>query len=150
MHCLNASIFFSNFLAASNAFISPSVKRRLLEWKVRNDIIMYASRRSPALDASEITNYQPAHDSAWDAVIARATSLEDDGHVSKLVRALAHGEAACEKFRGREGFVVEGDMWRKLGHMAIDSVEAGAPHWVRSCGFEQAWENVPLRESGRL
>jgi hypothetical protein len=37
-------------------------------------------------------------------------------------------------------------LWRKLGHMAIDSVEAGEPHWVRSCGFDQAWEKIPMRE----
>jgi hypothetical protein len=107
---------------------------------------MYASRASPALDLSEVTGYQAARDSGWEGVVARAKVLHDDGHCSKLVRALAHGEAVCGKFEEQAGFMVRGDMWRKLGHMAIDSVEAGEPHWVRSCGFEQAWAEVPLRE----
>jgi len=39
---------------------------------------------------------------------------------------------------------------RKLGHMAVDSVEAGEPHWVRSCGFAEAWEKIPLRDGAKL
>ena len=137
MHCVTSSIFFSSFLDAADALMSPQVKRRLLEWKVWNDIAMYASRASPPLDVSEVTAYQPARDSAWDGVMARAKALQDDGHASKLVRALAHGEVVCRKFEDQAGFMVRGDMWRKLGHMAVDSVEAGEPHWVRSCGFEE-------------
>lgn len=111
---------------------------------------MYVSRGCPDLLSSEIQNYTPAHDSDWSGVIKRVNKLDDDGHASKLVRALAHGEQACKKYENKEGFLVKGDMWRKLGHMAIDSVEAGDPHWVRSCGFEQAWEDIPLREGARL
>jgi hypothetical protein len=150
MHCVNCSIFFSNFLSSANAFLTPSTKRRLLEWKVWNDITMYISRGCPPLLLDEVTDYTPAHDSDWSGIIERARKVEDDGHGAKLVRALAHGQQACEKYESKEGFVIKGDMWRKLGHMAIDSVEAGEPHWVRSCGFEQAWEKIPLREGARL
>ena len=153
MHCVNCSIFFSRFLTSS--WLSPSNRVRLLEWKVRNDIAMYASRASPRLLLSEITSYQPAKGSSdsetsWDGVIRRVRQHEDDGHASKLVRALAHGEQVCKKFEGKEGFVIGGDMWRTLGNMAIDSVEAGEPTWVRSCGFEEAWEGIPERETARL
>jgi hypothetical protein len=145
MHCLNSSIFFPAFTS-----LPAATQRRLLEYKVRGDIVMYVSRGSPPLLASEITNYKPAHESGWDGVIARVRKLEDDGHASKLIRALAHGEQVCEKYEGKEGFVVTRDMWRKMGHMAIDSVEAGEPHWVRSCGFDEAWKDVPVREGARL
>jgi hypothetical protein len=143
MHCVNSSIFFSAFLRCSA--LSQSTKRRLLEWKVWNDITMYISRGCPSLIPSEITNYTPKENSGWDGVIQRVNNFEDDGHACKLVRALAHGEQVC-KGHGGEGFKVRGDLWRKLGHMAIDSVEAGEPHWVRSCGFDQAWEKIPMRE----
>jgi hypothetical protein len=149
MHCVNSSIFFSNFLASTNSFLTPAVKRRLLEWKVWNDIVMYVSRGSPPLLLDEITNYKPAKASDWNSVIARVTSLSDDGHASKLVRALAHGERASAPYENNPGFVIKGDMWLQLGHMAIDSIEAGEPHWVRSCGFAEAWEPIPLR-SARL
>jgi hypothetical protein len=143
MHCVNSSIFFSAFL--SSTFLSPTTKRRLLEYKVWNDITMYISRGCPSLVPSEITNYTPKEDSDWAGVIKRVNTFEDDGHACKLVRALAHGEQACRGYEG-EGFKVKGDMWRTLGHMAIDSVESGEPHWVRSCGFEKAWEKIPMRE----
>ena len=56
----------------------------------------------------------------------------------------------CKQWEDRDGFVIKGDLWRKLGHAAIDSVEGTDNHWVRSCGFEEAWKDVPLREGARL
>ncbi|KAF1968750.1 hypothetical protein BU23DRAFT_479364 [Bimuria novae-zelandiae CBS 107.79] len=150
MHCVNCSIFFSTFLSLPS--LTPATKVRLLEWKVRNDLAMYASRGSPALMLDEITNYQPSsgRNSSWDEVIKRVNAHSDDGHASKLVRALAHGEQACKKYEDNDGFVVKGDMWEKLGNMAIDSVEAPGPTWVRSCGFDEAWKDIPKRTSGKL
>jgi hypothetical protein len=150
MHCVTSSIFFSNFLSSANDFLTPATKRRLLEWKVWNDIIMYASRHSPNLFLSEITDYKPKADSDWDKIILRANKLEDDGHASKVIRALANGQKSCQPYEDKSGFVIKGDAWRKIGHMAIDSVEAGEPHWTRSCGFDQAWEDVPLRDGAKL
>jgi hypothetical protein len=148
MHCVNCSIFFSTFLKAP--WLSVPNKVRLLEWKVRNDLNMYVSRGCPRLLPSEISNYKSKKESSWDDIFERVRRFEDDGHASKLVRALAHGEQVCGKYEGKEGFVIQGDMWRKLGNMAIDSVEAGEPHWVRSCGFDEAWEGVPERGAARL
>jgi hypothetical protein len=34
---------------------------------------------------------------------------------------------------------VKGDMWPKIGNMAIDSVEDSGVHWARSVGFAEAW-----------
>ncbi|CAO2647435.1 Nn.00g083570.m01.CDS01 [Neocucurbitaria sp. VM-36] len=146
MHCVNCSIFFSNFLSAANSFLTPATKRRLLEWKVWNDITMYVSRGCPPLLLDEITKYEPKHDSGWDDIIKRVNVLEDDGHASKLIRALASGEQVCQEYGEKDGFMIDGDAWLKLGHMAIDSVEAEGPNWVRSCGFDEAWEQIPLRE----
>ncbi|KAJ4993573.1 DUF4243 domain-containing protein [Stagonosporopsis vannaccii] len=150
MHCVTSSIFFPNFISSANDFLTPATKRRLLEWKVWNDIVMYASRRSPDLLLSEITEYTPKKDSDWDKIILRVNRLQDDGHASKVIRALANGQKSCEPYEDKPGFVIKGDVWRKIGHMAIDSVEAGEPHWTRSCGFDQAWEDVPLRDGAKL
>jgi hypothetical protein len=149
MHCVNSSIFFSAFLSPSSS-LSPAVQRRLLEWKIWNDMAMYVSRGCPPLLINEITGYAPAKDDGMDEVIKRVNRVQDDGHACKLVRAIANGEAVCKKWEGGEGMLVKGDMWRKLGHMALDSVEAGEPHWVRSCGFAEAWEEIPLRDGARL
>ncbi|KAL5423641.1 hypothetical protein PMIN04_003778 [Paraphaeosphaeria minitans] len=148
IHVTNASIFFSTFLALPS--LTSATKRRLLEWKVRSDLAMYSSRASPALLMDDLTTYKTADkDDSWERVVERVNALSDDGHASKLVRALAHGEQVCKKFEGRDGFVVQGDMWRRLGNMAVDSVEAGGPTWVRSAGFAEAWKDVPLRQGMR-
>ncbi|KAF2733376.1 hypothetical protein EJ04DRAFT_605640 [Polyplosphaeria fusca] len=149
MHSVNASIFFSSFLRQD--WLAARDKARLLEWKGRVDLAMYASRRSPVLRLDEIRGYKNGRGlESWEELFARVTGLEDDGHASKMMRALANGEKACAPFEGREGFVVEGGMWRVLGNMVVDAVEAGEPHWVRSTGFEEAWEGVPDREGARL
>lgn len=148
MHCVNSSLFFSTFLHAT--CLTPATKVRLLEWKVRNDLTMYASRASPRLLLDEITRYRSSQNSSWDHVFERVKAFSDDGHASKMVRALAHGEQACKPYEDREGFVIKGEMWRTLGNMVVDSVEAGQPTWVRSCGFEEAWKSVPKRSHGGL
>lgn len=143
MHCVNSSIFYSSFLKQN--WLSDANKVRLLEWKVWNDLAMYASRKSPELHLDEIKNYKPKQPSGWDKVIERVRALEDDGHASKLVRALAHGQQVCAPYEAKPEFRLKQDDWLQLGHMTIDSVEGDGPNWVRSAGFDEAWEPIPLR-----
>lgn len=150
MHCINCSIFFSAFLKAD--WLSTHNKVRLLEWKVRNDITMYASRGSPDLLIDEVIKYEPkqstftATGDPWQELFDRVCTFEDDGHGSKLIRALAHGQKICEPYEDLDQFRIKHDMWLQLGHMAIDSVEApDGIHWIRSTGFDSAWNDVPDR-----
>lgn len=85
---------------------------------------MYASRRSPEPLVDDIINYKPKKPSnEWDDIFLRARKHEDDGHCSKLVRALAHGEKLCEPYNlGGPLLRVKGDMWLQLGHMGIGPV----------------------------
>ncbi|KAK5000950.1 hypothetical protein LTR66_000296 [Elasticomyces elasticus] len=153
MHCFNCSIFFSAFLKQD--WLSMENKVRLLEWKSRSDVAMYASRKSPPLLMNEIKNYQPKApvkdaEDPWADIMERVCRHNDDGHGSKLVRALAHGQQACQPYESKDAFRIKGDMWLQLGHMAIDSVEGPGPEWVRSCGFEQAWEKIEERPRAQL
>jgi len=143
MHCVNSSIFYSTFLAQQ--WLSDADKVRLLEWKVWNDLAMYASRKSPEIHLDEIRNYKPSQPSGWDEIIERVRSMEDDGHAAKLVRALAHGQRVCAPYEDKAEFRLKKDDWLQLAHMTIDSVQTGGPEWVRSAGFDEAWESVPLR-----
>lgn len=119
MHCVNCSIFFSAFL--KQPWISTANKVRLLEWKARNDLVMYASRRSPPPLLDDIVNYRPLEAStaqnSWSGVIDRVINHPDDGHACKLVRAIAHGEQVSRPFNGSEKFRIQGKMWLQLGNM---------------------------------
>jgi len=145
MHCMNCSIFFSSFLEQD--WMKVEDKVRLLEWKGRVDLAMYASRASPELKIEEIKEYKPKHNGGWEGVIKRVDVLDDDGHAAKLIRALANGELRSKEFedQGGEAFPIKGDMWLKLAHMVIDSVEGAETRWVRSCGFPEAWEKIGNR-----
>jgi hypothetical protein len=112
---------------------------------------MYPSRASPELLINEVTNYEPKRPSppgvdTWPAIFERVVSFEDDGHAVKLIRALAHGKRVCKKWEVNDAFKIKGNMWDQIGHMVIDSVEAGKPTWVRSTGFNEAWVQIPDRQ----
>ncbi|KAL8849575.1 MAG: hypothetical protein Q9221_005449 [Calogaya cf. arnoldii] len=149
MHCVNSSIFFSSFLEQS--WISADHKVRLLQFKGWFDLAMYASRGAPEPLLNEIVDYRPKQpQDSWNEIFKRVVEHEDDGHASKLVRALKHGEHICKPYNDDSGFRIKKDMWLKLGHMAIDSVEDTGEPWVRSAGFDEAWEKYQDRPKAQL
>jgi hypothetical protein len=146
MHSVNASIFFSAFL--EQEWMRVEDKVRLLEWKGRLDLAMYASRGCPELRLEEVTGYEAKRAWNWEEIVKKVDVMEDDGHVPKLIRALKNGEERCRDFEGREGFPIKGEMWLQLGRMTIDSVDGlneDTAKWVRNVGFAKAWEKVPDR-----
>ncbi|KAI9709842.1 MAG: hypothetical protein M1828_002359 [Chrysothrix sp. TS-e1954] len=140
MHSVTSSIFLPLFMKQD--WISVENKAKILEYKGRTDLCQYASRRSPNLLMSEIEDYIPRRVDAsdWTSIVERAIAVDDDGHASKLVRALARGQQICGPFEERHEFRIKKHMWLKMGNMAIDSVEDDGKRWVRSAGFIEAWE----------
>lgn len=144
IHNLNCSIFFPSFLKQS--WLSIENKIRLLEWKGRFDIISYAARGSPKLDESEIFNYQPKRPQIdWDNIFQRVNDMDDDSHVTKFLRGMAHGEQFCEQFNTtRDRFPLARPMWLRIAHMAIDTTEKepiAKNRWVRGAGFPSQWDH---------
>ncbi|KAK2763068.1 hypothetical protein FQN54_009701 [Arachnomyces sp. PD_36] len=142
MHCVNSTIFFPVFF--SQPWLTTQNKVRLLEWKGRLDLAMYASRRSPKPLIDEIKNYGTPR--SWKEVFDTCIEKEGgDGHVTKMARALAHGERFSKPYEAQDNFRLKGDMWLKLGNMLCDSA-ANSPSdreiWVRSAGFDEAWEGM--------
>ena len=84
----------------------------------RLELAAYASLGVPKLYLNEIFDYSPKYPSeGWESLIKRATEVEDDGHTSKVIRALIHGQQVSKPFEDRPNFMVKGDMWMKIGHM---------------------------------
>lgn len=146
IHSLNCSIFFTTFLEAE--WLSQENKLRLLTWKGRFDLIAYAARGSPELHLHEIVKYKPRRPGqGWTELFERVNIADDEAHVTKLIRGLAHGEMVCKEFKGKM-FPVQGDMWLKIAHMALDTTEKEATvlrRWVRGAGFPSQWEKFHSR-----
>lgn len=118
MHAANSSIFLPVFFAQS--WIPEAAKVRLLEWKVRLDLAVYAGTRAPELRRQDIASYIPKVQTGtnqWLGVIDRAIRLEDDGHVAKFIRTTAYGEKICAAYQNKEGFPIDGDMWIRVAQM---------------------------------
>ncbi|RAO71615.1 uncharacterized protein BHQ10_007627 [Talaromyces amestolkiae] len=145
IHAVNCSIFFSAIL--DRPWISTRAKVRLLEWKGRMDLLIYASRHCPPLNLTEITKYPITK--SWDEIIyAGNTHQGDDGHVVKLIRAIAHGEEITmplEKQGKSKDLKIHGDAWLKAANMAIDSTVTSSHRWIFGSGFEEPWVDIPRR-----
>lgn len=159
IHCVNSSIFFSKIIELP--FMTQRSKLRMLEWKGRIELLMYTSRGTPDLLLDEVANYPPKDN--WSQLFARSIAHpDDDGHLAKLVRALAHGQKVCQVYeRTHPEMRIKGNMWLSVGNIgeyqnlhdisvtlpncstAVDSTveEGGRPMWVRSTGFDEAWES---------
>lgn len=149
IHAVNCGIFFTRFINLPS--LSSATKIRLLEWKVRTDLILFVSKHSPELSFNEISDYKPrkpVSGDPWPSLFNRVNHLTDDGHASKLLRALAHAKQTCIAFEDdvELGFKIKGNMWDTIGHMAADSMESPGEMWVRGAGFDEAWKDVPARE----
>ncbi|KAJ9612977.1 hypothetical protein H2200_002918 [Cladophialophora chaetospira] len=151
IHQVNAAIFFSAFNKQS--WMTTEDKARMLEWKGRLDLITYASRIAPELHENELVEYKPRMDHmTWDDLVGRANKIEDDGHISKLVRALAHGSLVCAPYEQQEAlshrFPLKGEGWLKMANMAIDTTDS-CPYldrWVRGAGAALPWEKFVNRD----
>ncbi|KAK1778377.1 hypothetical protein QBC45DRAFT_414289 [Copromyces sp. CBS 386.78] len=136
MHHVTSAPFFTTVNAQD--WISLDTKVRLLEWKIRMDLVQYAARGAPELSLDAITSYQPKEKKASgtpEEIISNLHFFEDDGHAIKLARAAR----ICQLYYQTR----DDDYWNKIYHLIVDSVLAPGPHWVRSCGFDEAWEDIP-------
>jgi len=155
-HHVNSAPFFLTINA--QPWIPLAAKVRLLEFKIRLDLIQYAARGCPPLSHGAIASYQPkpkdgitpASDPT--AVVARLHDLPDDGHAIKLVRAAAVCRELTVPYRGRDWLQIKDDeTWRTVLHMMVDSVEGPGQKWVRSAGMKEAWKvGSFLAQNGKM
>ncbi|KAK4155477.1 hypothetical protein C8A00DRAFT_41938 [Chaetomidium leptoderma] len=147
MHHVNSGPFFVTLNAQD--WIPVETKARLLEWKIRMDLLQYAARGAPELSGEKLASYQPRKPNAGGSLaetIARLHTFPDDGHSIKLGRAAVICRNLCKKYEdeGKDWLVVKGDdMWDRVCHLIVDSVEAPGSTWVRSTGFDEAWKDIP-------
>ncbi|KAH7318698.1 HypA protein [Stachybotrys elegans] len=145
IHHLNAAPIFLSF--NKQAWISQDMKIRLLEWKIRTDLLQYVARGCPPLQTERIRQYKPRDEklvSRPEELLPRFHAIPDDGHTIKVVRALLIAQQLSLRYIGRPWVqITDDDMWLKIHYILLDSVEGYEDRWVRSAGFEEAWEGIP-------
>ncbi|KAI2608531.1 uncharacterized protein GGS25DRAFT_490718 [Hypoxylon fragiforme] len=144
MHHINVCPIF--LVISSQDWIPIESKVRLLEWKIRMDLVQYAARACPPLSLDNIASYIPKDEKSdsEDVQLHRMHILEDDGHAIKLFRAVRLGQKLSKDYENRDWIKIKGDLWTKVSHLVIDSVESrGEPRWVRGAGDPAAWQDIP-------
>ncbi|KAM7208759.1 HypA protein [Naviculisporaceae sp. PSN 640] len=151
IHHVNASPIFLTL--NSKPWLTLEIKARLLEWKIRMDLLQYVVRGCPALCLDKISGYKPK-DTLGESdplkLISRLHDFEDDGHAIKLGRAAIICKEITTSFIEKNGMdertklpISTDDVFNKIFHLILDSVEAPGPNWVMNCGLDEAWEDVP-------
>ncbi|OTB14049.1 hypothetical protein K445DRAFT_319583 [Daldinia sp. EC12] len=119
-------------------------KVRLIEWKIRLDLLQYAVQACPPLELDNIAAYVPQAGKLTPAneQLSQIHNLDEDGHGIKLFRAFGVGQTLCEKYEDKPWARIKGDLWTKIGHLIVDSIQR-EPRWVRGAGENEAWEVIP-------
>ncbi|KAI8182691.1 hypothetical protein KHU50_002349 [Colletotrichum sp. SAR 10_65] len=156
IHHVNASPIFLCF--NSKSWISTENKIRMLEHKIRMDLVQYAARGSPQIRVDAISSYRPKDKDQNKQLVSKPTDLlprfhhqSDDGHTIKVVRALGICQELSQKYSNKPWIRIKNDdEWLKLHYSVLDGTEHSGTKWVRSTGLEEAWKDVPSRDSSKL
>ena len=136
--------------------MSPGQKARLLEYTGRVILMLYASQGAPHLNMAYVAAQKPRRpNDDWAELFARACIHEDDGHMCKLVRAIANAQQVSRLYEESPEFRVKQHHFLPAAHAALDSASArpmeGTNHYdfVRGSGFPEAWAGVPVHMHAR-
>ncbi|OQD63897.1 hypothetical protein PENPOL_c008G00514 [Penicillium polonicum] len=151
LHSVTSSIGHTMFLAEPS--LSNEQKARLLEYTGRVYLMSYASQGAPELRLDWLASHlSKLPNQGWDEVFDRACYHEDDGHMAKLIRCMAHSQDTSKPYNHLPEFRVKQPLFLTAGIAAIDSASLkpmdGTKHFdfVRGAGFAEAWERFPKRE----
>ncbi|KAK8924615.1 Oxidoreductase AflY [Metarhizium anisopliae] len=129
----------------------PAAARvRILEHKMRYDVLQYAARGAPRLSPAHVAAYLDTNSDLVpgqraEDLLPRYHAVADDGHAVKAARALLLAQRVSRRWAGRPWVRLRDDAdWRGAHCMLLRGVEGDEPLWVRGAGFDQAWEGVPL------
>ncbi|EED16359.1 conserved hypothetical protein [Talaromyces stipitatus ATCC 10500] len=152
LHSVTSSIGHTMFL--NEPSLTRAQKARLLEYTGRVYLMSYAGQGCPELRLDWLVSHLPKFpNQGWAEVFDRATYHEDDGHMSKLIRCMAHTQQTSKPYDHLPEFRFKQDMFLIAGIAAIDSGSAqpmeGTKHYdfIRGAGFEEAWKRFPIRST---
>ncbi|KAK7403241.1 hypothetical protein QQX98_011013 [Neonectria punicea] len=154
-HVPHYDFFFTHHMTSApffltinkHAWIPTAAKTRLLESKIRLDLLQYIARGCPPLHPEWLLRYTPKAASPGvsqpEDLLPRVHGVVDDGHTVKLARALLLAQRVSRPYAGRPWVrIPEGDGWLKAMHLLLDANEPGGVMWVRAAGFDEAWEDI--------
>ncbi|KAM0255218.1 hypothetical protein ACHAQJ_005982 [Trichoderma viride] len=126
------------------------MKARILEWKIRLDLVQYIARGCPPLRLDAIKSFSaPEQNNSVTKpadLLPRFYEIIDDGHTIKVVRALLIAQELSQKYSGKPWIrIADEETWLKVHQILLQSTEGPQEPalWVRSAGFDEAWANVP-------
>ncbi|KAF2811537.1 uncharacterized protein BDZ99DRAFT_559618 [Mytilinidion resinicola] len=154
LHTVTSSIGLSVFL--SEPSLLNEQKARLLEYTGRIYLLTYACHGSPEIRLDWLASHpSKLKNQGWPEVFERAAYHEDDGHMSKLIRGIAHAQKTSKPYDHLPEFRIKQSLFLTAAIAAIDS-GSDRPmdvvthfDFIRGAGFPEPWERFPYRKSVR-
>ncbi|KAM0275071.1 hypothetical protein ACHAQH_007591 [Verticillium albo-atrum] len=154
IHHTNSAPFFVTLNKAD--WISTEDKVRILEYKIRMDLVQYAARGTPATRFDAVAAYKPKDVDRGKKLVSRPEDLlprfhaiDDDGHTVKVARAMEVCRELCAPYADKPWRKIKSDeTWVKMHYTLLDGTETGEDEggrWVRSAGFDEMWKDIPNR-----
>lgn len=147
-HHLNSGPIFLSFNKLP--FIPNATRVRMLEWKMRQDVLNYIARGSPPLQPELLKTYEPRDTTLVSQpadLLPRIHKMDDDGHIIKVARSLLIAQEVSQPYADRDWLRIREDKeWLAAHYLLVDSVESGGPAtWARQTGFSKAWDGIPKK-----
>ncbi|KAI0378282.1 hypothetical protein F5Y04DRAFT_291090 [Hypomontagnella monticulosa] len=150
IHGANACMWHSVFLKESS--ITRAQQAHFIETTGRLLFFLWAGVGSPVPQLDYLLNvYKPkVPNRGWEQIFEAACLHEDDGHMIKLIRALAHGEKACKPYDHLPEFRIKQNMFLHCANAAMDSASAQPMVYIRHfdlirlVGLPEAWDHIPI------
>lgn len=117
MHSITAGSFWP--VLNSVSWIPPAMKCRLLEWKGRADLMLYCQSGAPRLFPEDLRRYKPLFPSEWNQIFQRACEYADDGHLAKLIRAVATATQITKPFVRHASYPLTSEQFLTVAHMGM-------------------------------
>lgn len=148
IHYVNAAPLY--LVVNSLPWIPIETKVRLLEWKIRLDLLTYAAIGVPDLPLDKIKAYQPENPAVAsmtaEEIMSKYHPMEDEGHAIKLARAAAICQDVSQPYEDREWMTIKGvDAWLSIQRLIFDSIVSPGKKWVWGQGHDEAWKDIPDR-----
>jgi hypothetical protein len=114
LHAINSLVLWPSLVHHPWLCLSNSI--RLLEWQGRYFLTVYAAEACPKISTEDLAEYVKPLES-WDQLFQKCIAHStDDGHLPKVIRALAFGESTWKTLSSQSNRLMKEDMWLKLAN----------------------------------
>lgn len=90
-----------------------------MEWLMRYNLLIYGAHGAPELTTKDLERHETRQGTWKDVIKSSVNHKTDDGHLSKMIRALAFGREQLKPLQKTNKTLMKDHLWLKLAIMGM-------------------------------